>query len=140
ALAVALVVARGGGVSPAVASAAAPGAANFLVSGELTQGGWVKGNVPQGTTALTLAGKPVAFARDGVFFAAFDRDAPPTAVLAATLADGRSLTQLLTVTPRAWRIENINVARTPGKGPTEEFMRIRRPELARIAAARRVES
>jgi len=140
ALVVALAVAWSGASNPAVASAVAPGTANFLVSGELTQGGWVKGTVPSGTTTLTLAGKPVAFARDRVFFAAFDRDAPPTAVLVATLADGRSLTQLLAITPRAWRIENINVARTPGKGPTEAFMQIRRPELARIAAARRTES
>lgn len=139
-LAVALVAAWGIGTRPVPASAAAPAAVNFHLSGELTQGGWVKGAVPPGTATLTLAGKPVAVARDGAFFAAFDRDAPPTAVLVASLTDGRSLTQLLTITPRAWRIENINVARTPGKGPTEAFMQIRRPELARIATARRIES
>lgn len=138
-LAVAL-VAVWSGRSPATASSVASPSADFRLAGELTQGGWVKGTVPPGTAALTLAGKPVSFAEDGTFFAAFDRDAPPTATLVATSAEGRALAQLLTISPRAWRIEHINVARTPGKGPTEAFMQIRRPELARIAAARRIES
>jgi murein DD-endopeptidase MepM/ murein hydrolase activator NlpD len=41
----------------------------------------------------------------------------------------------LTVAPRAWPIERVNVP-LRGSVPSETFMRVRRPELARIEAAR----
>ncbi len=113
--------------------------ARFVLSGEMTQGGWLNGTAPGGTRALTLDGARIPFDTDGRFFLAFDRDAGPSATLAATLSDGTVLTRALTVAPRAWKIEHINAARRPG-GPTEAFMRIRRPELERIAAARTLDS
>ena len=109
--------------------------ATFSVNGQLTQGGWIRGTAPAGTQALTLGGAPVELASDGSFFAAFDRDAAAKAVLAAKLADGTNVTRELAIAPRAWNIEHINAARRGG-GPTEEFMARRRPELARINAAR----
>lgn len=115
------------------------GPADFTLTGEMTQGGWVRGMAPGSTAALTLAGKPVPVAADGSFFIAFDRDAPPTATLLATRSDGNVVTRLLTISPRAWKIENINVARQPG-GPSTDFMAIRQPELTRIAAARKIAS
>ncbi len=115
-----------------VAPAAAPGSLTY--AGELTQGGWMRGKAPAGTTALALNGQPVAIAPDGSWFAAFDRDAGTIATLTATLK-GRRISQPVSVSPRAWRIENVNIARKPG-GPTEAFMAIRRPELDRINAAR----
>ncbi|PEQ12186.1 peptidase [Novosphingobium sp. PC22D] len=126
--------------APALAPTAAPPAkpvepAVFAFSGEIEQGGWIKGVVPAGTRTLLFDGNEIAFGEHGAFFAAFDRDAGPSAVLAAKLADGRTVTRTLTVAPRAWQIERVNVARRKG-GPTEAFMRIRRPELARIVAAR----
>lgn len=104
-------------------------------SGELTQGGWVKGTAPSGTQSLSLDGKPVTIARDGNFFAAFDRDAGPEARLVARRADGSLDARILKISPRGWKIEHVNIARRTG-GPTEAFMRIREPELARIKAAR----
>src|SRR5690606_32212721 len=65
----------------------------------------------------------------------FDRDAGTSAILVATLADGRKVESPLSISPRDWNIERVNVARRPG-GATEAFMRLRRPELERIAAAR----
>lgn len=109
--------------------------AAFAIEGELTQGGWVRGTVPQGTQALSLDGQPVDFAADGSFFIAFDRDAGPKAHLAARFAD-RIMAQVeLDVSPRSWQIENVNVARRTG-GPTAAFMAIRQPELDAIRAAR----
>ena len=67
--------------------------------------------------------------------AAFDRDAGETATLVARLADGRTVEQSLTISPRAWDIERVDIPRTQGR-TTEEFWRIREPDLARIAAAR----
>lgn len=109
--------------------------AAFAFAGELTQGGWIKGSVPAGTYSLALDGKPIEFAPDGSFFAGFDRDAPPSAMLEATLRSGERVSRPLTITPRAWAIENVNIARRQA-GPTEAFLALRRPELARIEAAR----
>ena len=111
----------------------------FAFSGELTQGGWIRGEAPGGTVALTLNGEPVGLAQDGSFFAALDRDFGTTAVLAAKRANGSTITRELSISPRAWNIERVNVARRKG-GATEAFMRIRRPELARIVAAREIDT
>lgn len=114
------------------ASAASPA---ISYSGELTQGGWIKGTLPIGTRSLTMGGKLVPIAPDGAWFAAFDRDAAGSTTLTATLPDGRIVHSTVTIAPRAWQIENVNIARKPG-GPSADFMKIRRPELDRIAAAR----
>jgi murein DD-endopeptidase MepM/ murein hydrolase activator NlpD len=86
-----------------------------------------------------LGDKALEFAGDGVFFAAFDRDAASTALLAATLRDGRVIESPLVISPRAWQIENINASPTANV-PSEHFLALRRPELERIAAARQIES
>lgn len=111
----------------------------FALDGELTQGGWVRGVAPRGAVALSLDGAPLVLAPDGSFFAAFDRDARPTARLVATLPGGTTVERDLAIAPRAWKVENINVARRPG-GPTEAYMALRKPELARINAARLIDS
>jgi murein DD-endopeptidase MepM/ murein hydrolase activator NlpD len=111
------------------------GPTTFTYAGELIQGGWIRGAVPAGTARAWLGETPLTLDAEGHFFAAFDRDAGPTATLRAELANGRSIASPLSISPRAWNIEHVNVARLPG-GPTEAFMRIRRPELERIAAAR----
>lgn len=109
--------------------------ATFVFGGELTQGGWLKGTAPRGAVSLMLNGEPVSMTSEGRFFVAFDRDAERSATLSARLNDGRTITRELEVAPRAWNIEHVNVARRKS-GPTEAFMRIRRPELERINAAR----
>jgi len=122
--------------APVPTPATAPsGPTTFVYAGELTQGGWMRGQAPAGTVSARLDGQALALDSEGRFFAAFDRDAGPSATLVAQMADGRTIESPLTVSPRAWDIEHVNVARTPG-GATEEFMRLRRPELARIEAAR----
>ena len=124
---------------PSPAPAPAPvGPATFVYDGQLTQGGWIRGQAPAGTRSALLDEQPLALDADGRFLAAFDRDAAPVATLVARLADGREVRSPLTVSPRDWRIERVNVARSPG-GATEAFLARRRPELARIAAARRVD-
>ena len=124
--------------APAPAPAPEPkGPATFVFTGETTQGGWIRGQVPAGTVSAALDGQPLALGSDGFFFAAFDRDAGPSARLVARLRDGRSIETPVTVSPRAWNIERVNVARSGG-GPSESFMQRRRPELARINAARSI--
>ena len=113
----------------------APAAVVFSLSGELTQGGWVRGIAPAGTTKLTLDGAPLPLAADRTFFAAFDRDAGRGAMLVAELANGQRVEKPLAIAPRSWNIEHINAARRPD-GPTEAFLAKRKPELARIETAR----
>jgi murein DD-endopeptidase MepM/ murein hydrolase activator NlpD len=133
------------GAAPAQDSAAKPApkpsataAASLAVSGQQQQGGWIRGTAPAGTASLTLDGQAVALGPDGSFFAAFDRDAGARAVLTARRSDGGVLAMReLSIAPRAWKIERVNVARRGG-GPTEAFMALRRPELARINAARSI--
>jgi murein DD-endopeptidase MepM/ murein hydrolase activator NlpD len=81
----------------------------------------------------------VALAADGRFLIGFDRDAPRTASLDAHLANGDDVFATLTVAPRAWPIQHVDMAR-PAGGPTPEYQRLREEELRRIGAARRQRS
>jgi murein DD-endopeptidase MepM/ murein hydrolase activator NlpD len=118
-------------------SAAAPTAqpARFSLAGAIEQGGLVTGNAPASTVRLTLGGTAVPVASDGRFIIGFDRDAHPSATLAAELPDGRIVREELRVAPRAWPVEHVSVAQRP-RASTEEYRRIRAAELARIASAR----
>ena len=107
----------------------------FTFDGELEQGGWMRGTVPGGTREAMLGEEKLTFDDEGRFFAAFDRDAPAAMTLTARLADGRMIESPLTIAPRAWNIEHINAARTPG-GASAAFMKIRQPELDAIWDAR----
>ncbi|MFC0206285.1 M23 family metallopeptidase [Novosphingobium soli] len=117
------------------APAARPRPVAIPFTGELTQGGWIRGTLPAGVRSLSLDGRPVRTAPDGSWFAAFDRDAGPQGLLRIAFANGTTGEQRLVVMPRAWRIENVNVARKPG-GPSAAFLALRAPELARIEDAR----
>jgi murein DD-endopeptidase MepM/ murein hydrolase activator NlpD len=116
-------------------AAAQPAAPSIRLTGTAAQAGLMRGVAPAGTVALTLDARGVPLAGDGRFILGFDRDAPPTALLAARLADGRVISQSIPVARRTWRIQRINLARGTG-GPSPEYARIREAELARIGAAR----
>ncbi|MCX7284426.1 MAG: M23 family metallopeptidase [Novosphingobium sp.] len=120
----------------AAGAAALPSHVTIDPASRLTQGGWLRGKVLPGVKALAFAGTPLPFASDGSFIIAFDRDATATASLVATLADGRMVARDLVIAPRAWQIEHINVARKPGGVTDEDYLRLRKAELARIGAAR----
>ena len=109
----------------------------FQFDGQITQGGWLRGSAPRGTVSVTIDGEPLMLDGNRRFFAAFDRDAGSAKTLVATLADGRTITREIPVSERAWNIERVNVARRSG-GPSASFMERRRPELAKINAARSV--
>jgi murein DD-endopeptidase MepM/ murein hydrolase activator NlpD len=88
---------------------------------------------------LSLNGNPVEFAPDRRFLIAFDRDAAPTAILAARLANGSEVRQTLVIAPRAWDISRLNtLPKYPV--PRPEFERARPAELAQISAARALRS
>ncbi len=125
------------GQAQAQVAAEQPLAAQHITyAGELTQGGWIRGTA-EGAVSARLGEQDVELDPDGNFFAAFDRDAGPVVELTATWRNSRVERIALAVSPRAWNIEHINAARSPG-GASAEFMERRRPELARINAARAV--
>ena len=131
--------------TPAPAPGPAPspspaGPANFVYAGEIIQGGWIRGQVPAGTTAAWLDSAPLAVDRTGHFFAAFDRDAMPNATLRAELGDRSSITSPLVVSARAWDISRVDIPRLPGGESPEAYWKTREPEVARITAARAVET
>lgn len=130
-------VGGGAGLAGSRADAAEAAASlDLTLSGELTQGGWAQGTAPPGAAALSLDGQPVGLAPDGRFLLAFDRDAAPQARLAVRFADGRTITQSLTIAPRAWQIERVGVGLRPGATPSAEWAARRAGELAQIKAAR----
>ncbi len=151
-VAAAALLALAGCVAPAVQTPAPPPPApvaprpaplpplgRFVLDGTANQGGLMLGTAPSGTVRLALDGHAIPVAPDGRFIIAFDRDAGPAATLMATVADGRSVTQTLSVAPRAWRIERLDrVAKYPV--PSADFQRRRPAELAQIEAARSIES
>ena len=111
------------------------GPADFILTGEIEQGGDMIGSAPGGTISLTFDGRAIPIAPDGKFLIAFDRDAGPSAFLVATLGDGRRVTKTLAIAPRAWNISRLDsLPKFPV--PSAEFQRLRPPELAQIKAAR----
>lgn len=128
--------------APAASQApTAPPPAPFRLLGAPTQGGLVTGEALPGTVSVALRtpGAPdVPAALAGRrFMIGFDRDAPPSAELVATMADGRRISTALTVAPRAWRLERIDAPYRAGRTDTE-FEAVRPGELQRIASARAV--
>jgi len=117
----------------ALSAQAAP--QQLRIDGAPVQGGLLHGVAPQGAASLTLDGRDVPLAPDGRFLLGFDRDAPPSALLEARLANGQRIERRLAVAPRAWPIQHVAMAR-PAGGPTPEFQRMREGELRRIGAAR----
>ena len=122
-------------VDDRAAPAAADMSREITLAGEFTQGGWIKGQVPRGVVSAEIGETELTLDEGGNFFAAFDRDASDRVLLSATFADGDTLRQQIEVSPRAWKIEHVNVARRPGRS-SAAFIERRRPELDAIWNAR----
>ena len=124
---------------PAPTQPPVPQRAAFTYQGELEQGGWLRGRAPSEIVSATLGDTDLSLDDDGYFFAAFDRDQESTIRLSATRADGQVIAETLSIKPRDWNIERVNVARRAG-GASESFMQRRRPELEAIWNARQEET
>jgi murein DD-endopeptidase MepM/ murein hydrolase activator NlpD len=107
----------------------------FVLTGTAQQGSVMIGKAPTGTRTVMLDGRKVPVARDGSFLIAFDRDAPPAAMLVALGEDGVETRRALTVGQGNWQIERVNAPIT-GDATSAEFKVRRGAELERINAAR----
>ena len=125
-------------LAPAPADPVAESLPRIEIDGRFVQGGIATGRVA-GASEVRLDGRTVPIAPDGTFLLGFDRDQDAQAVVEALTPGGRVARRVLTVAPREWDIEHVNVAQRPG-GSSEEFLRRRQGELARINAARAVRS
>ncbi len=121
--------------APAAKLTPPPPPLGFMFQGELTQGGWIKGKVPETTISARLGDQELDFDEQGNFFAAFDRDAGPSTALTAELQHGYTKRSELTISPRKWNIQRVNVAKRGG-GSSEAWWKKREPEWLAIKAAR----
>ena len=124
--------------SRALATSIAPPALE-LGSGRFTQGGWARGRARPGLI-VALDGMPVPADASGQFLIAFDRDAKPMFTLSARGESGWATSQTIAIAPRAWQIEQIDAPLRPPSVPSEQFLAIRKGELAQIAAARALQT
>ncbi|MBV7258635.1 M23 family metallopeptidase [Erythrobacter crassostreae] len=109
---------------------------DFDFTGELTQGGWIRGTIPVGARSAKLGNQTLTVDESGrTFFAAFDRDSPSSITLSATLANGATFSEQITVSPRKWNIQRVNVAKRGG-GSSEAWWKKREPEWLAIKGAR----
>jgi hypothetical protein len=105
-----------------------------LLNGQMVQGGWVLGSEAF-ASSLLLDGKLLPV-EQGHFFIGFDRDAGRQFTLNLNGAGGTIENRILTIAPRDWPIEHVDIPFHPPAVPDEAFARLRAAELARIDAAR----
>jgi murein DD-endopeptidase MepM/ murein hydrolase activator NlpD len=127
------------GEGPSAQPPPPPERAGFSLTGDPVQGALVKGLAPSGTAELLFDGRPVPFDTEGRFILGLDRDQGPAALLSARLAGGRTIDLRLAVAPRTWRIERVDAPLRPAV-PAEQYRAQRERELARIAAARAIDT
>jgi hypothetical protein len=127
-----------GNAEEAAASLAVP-TATFAYDGKLIQGGYILGTAPANTKSARIGDQPLDLAGDNRFFAAFDRDAPETLTLKATLESGETVRERLSIARRDWPIERVNVPKRSG-GASEAWWQKRKPEWEAIVAARETET
>ena len=95
---------------------------------------------PFGTVSATLDGEPLDFAaEDRRFFVGLDRDAARETVLEFTASDGQTRIDRVSIAPRDWDIERVNVPLRPS-GTSEEWWKRREPEWLAIKNAREKET
>ena len=104
--------------------------------GKFEQGGWIRGVAPPNAVHVTVDGERLLLDEDRTFFVGLDRDAAERIELVVHGIGDRTRTETVTVSPRAWKIEHVNVARRPGGGNDEEWWKQREPEFLAIRDAR----
>jgi murein DD-endopeptidase MepM/ murein hydrolase activator NlpD len=112
-----------------------PVRAEVSLDGAFVQGGLVRGQTSPGSNVV-FEGRKLRVSPQGEFLIGFGRDAPATAVLEITAADGTREKKTLTVSPRQWDIQRIEgLPERQVSPPAEDLARIK-DDNAQVAAAR----
>ncbi|MEN9855738.1 MAG: hypothetical protein RLZZ157_864 [Pseudomonadota bacterium] len=120
------------GCGEAVAQVAA-GELPLSFSGSARQSGVIIGTTVAGAT-IDAAGIATQADAQGRFVIGFDRDAPPTATITASLGT-RSVTRLISVAPRAYQVRNISgLPNATVNPPPEALARIEREAALKARA------
>jgi Peptidase family M23 len=110
---------------------------DFILSGDVAQGGLLRGQVPSNTTSLLLNGEQIPFTADGFFLIGLDRDAPATGKLEAWRGTGEPVIRMLEVLPSQWRIQRVDVGFN-GPSTSSEYASKRPAEIAEMAESRKI--
>lgn len=111
----------------------------IVLADSAIQGGVLLGRLTHLGAMLTIDGEPVKVTEDGHFILGFNRDAAAKAEVKAVFPNGTIETKTITVKPRQWNIENVDLPRRETTS-SASFQRRRAPELAAIGSARAFES
>lgn len=120
----------------ALAALAALAQVPLELTGPLTQGGLVTGRTAPGAR-VTIDGRPVRVAEDGLFLIGFGRDHGPEARLSVALPNGRSITRTLAIEPRKYDIQRIDGLPEAQVTPPPEVLARIQAENAEVALARK---
>ncbi len=115
----------------------APVRADFVITGDVRQGGLLRGQVPSGTTSLMWNGERIAFDKDGFFLLGLDRDAPLEGRLEAWRDAGEPVIRRFDLAAGNWRIQHVAVAFN-GPATPEEYKAKRPKEIEEMAASRAI--
>ncbi len=126
-------------LAPSPIASALLSVGQFKLNRTPQQGAIALGMVPAGTIRLVKDGADVPIAPDGRFIIGFGRDHASVAVVVAFQGGGKSVSERIAVTPRAWKIENLPTLPRFSQ-PDAEFQARRPAELAQINAARRIDA
>ncbi|SHJ06372.1 Murein DD-endopeptidase MepM and murein hydrolase activator NlpD, contain LysM domain [Malonomonas rubra DSM 5091] len=113
--------------------------ADLQLTGDLTQGGLLRGRAEPGTRVY-YGEQLLKQTAAGEFILGFGRDAAAQHSLTLIAADGQVTTRELQVTPREYRVERINGISKKMMSPSEADLRRIRQEAALVKSARSYDS
>lgn len=113
--------------------------ADMQLSGELTQGGLIRGQVAPGTRVF-YGERSLKLTEDGRFILGFGRDAALRQSLTLIAADGQVVTRDLKLSPRNYQIERIEGISKKMMAPSEDDLRRIGTEAEQARLARQQDS
>ena len=116
-------------------NAVATSAADLELNGELSQGGAIRGYLPEGSE-IKLDGRDVPQTPEGYFVFGFGRDAKPEALLTWRSADGAPQEKTLIVRQREYPTQYVEGVPQKTVTPAESKLKRIRKETALVKKAR----
>ena len=113
-------------------------AAEPVLTGDLVQGGLVRGRVSPGTE-VEFDGQPVRVSPRGDFVIGFGRDEPEQVALVTRKADGVAHRRMLAVAKREYEVQRIDGLPPKKVNPSAEHLARIQREVALVSAVRRMD-